>query len=119
KIDGLAVSLTYEEGVFVQGATRGDGSVGENITENLKTIHAIPLTVNSNLSFEVRGEAYMTKPSFQKLNEQRLENGEAEFHNPRNAAEGSLRQLDTKLAAKRNLSVFLYSVTSPDALNAS
>ena len=119
KIDGLAVSLTYEEGVFVQGATRGDGSVGENITENLKTIHAIPLTVNSNLSFEVRGEAYMPKPSFQKLNEQRLENGDAEFQNPRNAAAGSLRQLDPKLAAKRNLSVFLYSVTSPEALNAS
>lgn len=118
KIDGLAVSLTYDNGQFTIGATRGDGTVGENITENLKTIHAIPLSIDSDLSFEVRGEAYMPKSSFQKLNEGRVEKGEQEFQNPRNAAAGSLRQLDPKLAAKRNLSVFLYSVTSPEALAA-
>ncbi|QQD85034.1 NAD-dependent DNA ligase LigA [Jeotgalicoccus sp. ATCC 8456] len=118
KIDGLAVSLTYDNGKFTIGATRGDGTVGENITENLKTIHAIPLSVPTDLSFEVRGEAYMPKSSFEKLNEGRLERGEQEFQNPRNAAAGSLRQLDPKLAAKRNLSVFLYSVTSPEALEA-
>ena len=118
KIDGLAVSLTYEEGRFTRGATRGDGTVGENITENLRTIHAIPLTVDSDLTFEVRGEAYMPKRSFINLNEKRAEEGKQEFQNPRNAAAGSLRQLDPKLAAARNLSVFLYSVTSPKALDA-
>lgn len=118
KIDGLAVSLTYEEGRFTRGATRGDGTVGENITENLRTIHAIPLTVDSDLTFEVRGEAYMPKRSFINLNEKRAEEGKQEFQNPRNAAAGSLRQLDPKLAAARNLSVFLYSVTSPEALDA-
>ena len=118
KIDGLAVSLTYENGRFTRGATRGDGTVGENITENLRTIHAIPLTVDSDLTFEVRGEAYMPKRSFINLNEIRAKEGKPEFQNPRNAAAGSLRQLDPKLAAARNLSVFLYSVTSPEALNA-
>lgn len=118
KIDGLAVSLTYEEGRFTRGATRGDGTIGENITENLRTIHAIPLTVDSDLTFEVRGEAYMPKRSFINLNEKRAEEGKQEFQNPRNAAAGSLRQLDPKLAAARNLSVFLYSVTSPEALDA-
>lgn len=118
KIDGLAVSLTYEKGRFTRGATRGDGTVGENITENLRTIHAIPLTVDSDLTFEVRGEAYMPKRSFINLNEKRAEEGKQEFQNPRNAAAGSLRQLDPKLAAARNLSVFLYSVTSPEALDA-
>ena len=118
KIDGLAVSLTYENGLFTRGATRGDGTVGENITENLRTIHAIPLTVDSDLTFEVRGEAYMPKRSFINLNELRKEEGKPEFQNPRNAAAGSLRQLDPKLAAARNLSVFLYSVTSPEAFKA-
>lgn len=118
KIDGLAVSLTYENGYFTRGATRGDGTIGENITENLRTIHAIPLTVDSDLTFEVRGEAYMPKSSFMNLNKKRIEDGYQEFQNPRNAAAGSLRQLDPKLAAARNLSVFLYSVTSPEALDA-
>lgn len=118
KIDGLAVSLTYENGHFTRGATRGDGTVGENITENLRTIHAIPLTVDSDLTFEVRGEAYMPKSSFMQLNKKRIEEDKQEFQNPRNAAAGSLRQLDPKLAAARNLSVFLYSVTSPKALDA-
>ena len=118
KIDGLAVSLTYENGRFIRGATRGDGTVGENITENLRTIHAIPLTVDSDLTFEVRGEAYMPKSSFMNLNKKRIEEDKQEFQNPRNAAAGSLRQLDPKLAAARNLSVFLYSVTSPEALDA-
>lgn len=118
KIDGLAVSLTYEAGQFTRGATRGDGTVGENITENLRTIHAIPLSVDSDLTFEVRGEAYMPKRSFINLNKKRVEEGRQEFQNPRNAAAGSLRQLDPKLAAARNLSVFLYSVTSPEALDA-
>lgn len=118
KIDGLAVSLTYENGQFIRGATRGDGTVGENITENLRTIHAIPLAVDSDLTFEVRGEAYMPKRSFINLNKKRAEEGQQEFQNPRNAAAGSLRQLDPKLAAARNLSVFLYSVTSPEALDA-
>ena len=118
KIDGLAVSLTYENGRFTRGATRGDGTVGENITENLRTIHAIPLTVDSDLTFEVRGEAYMPKSSFMNLNKKRIEEDKQEFQNPRNAAAGSLRQLDPKLAAARNLSVFLYSVTSPEALDA-
>ncbi|MCU5746201.1 NAD-dependent DNA ligase LigA [Staphylococcus sp. SQ8-PEA] len=110
KIDGLAVSLKYEDGQFVQGLTRGDGTTGEDITENLKTIHAIPLKINSPLSFEVRGEAYMPRQSFLSLNEEKKRNDERPFANPRNAAAGSLRQLDSKLAAKRKLSVFLYSV---------
>mgnify|MGYP002655902114 FL=1 len=110
KIDGLAVSLKYVEGRFVQGLTRGDGTTGEDITENLRTIHAIPLKINEPLSFEVRGEAYMPRSSFIRLNEEKEKNEEQSFANPRNAAAGSLRQLDPKLAAKRKLSVFLYSV---------
>ncbi|AKG74534.1 NAD-dependent DNA ligase LigA [Salinicoccus halodurans] len=118
KIDGLAVSLKYEEGRFVQGTTRGDGTVGENITSNLRTIKAIPLKIKNPLSFEVRGEAYMPKTSFERLNAAKEEKGEGLFQNPRNAAAGSLRQLDPKLAAKRNLSVFLYSVNDLTELNA-
>ncbi|GAB3059617.1 NAD-dependent DNA ligase LigA [Salinicoccus sesuvii] len=118
KIDGLAVSLKYEAGQLVQGATRGDGTVGENITSNLRTIGAIPLSLDRSLSFEVRGEAYMPKSSFEKLNTEREKNGEALFQNPRNAAAGSLRQLDPKLAAKRNLSIFLYSVNDLTELEA-
>jgi DNA ligase (NAD+) len=110
KIDGLAVSLKYENGRFVQGLTRGDGTTGEDITENLKTIHAIPLKINKPLTFEVRGEAYMPRSSFFKLNEAKEQNDEQPFANPRNAAAGSLRQLDARLTAKRKLSVFLYSV---------
>lgn len=110
KIDGLAVSLTYEEGAFTLGATRGDGSIGENITENLKTIRTIPLKVDATGRLEVRGEAFMPKASFLKLNEARRENDEEPFANPRNAAAGSLRQLDSKVAAKRNLDIFLYAV---------
>ncbi|MGB7999965.1 MAG: NAD-dependent DNA ligase LigA [Anaerobacillus sp.] len=114
KIDGLAVSLIYEEGLFVRGATRGDGTVGEDITQNLKTIPAIPLRLSENVSMEVRGEAYMPKPSFVKLNENREKNEQDVFANPRNAAAGSLRQLDPKIAASRNLSVFVYGVGTVD-----
>ncbi|MBE2141211.1 NAD-dependent DNA ligase LigA [Staphylococcus argenteus] len=110
KIDGLAVSLKYVDGYFVQGLTRGDGTTGEDITENLKTIHAIPLKMKEPLNVEVRGEAYMPRRSFLHLNEEKKKNGEQLFANPRNAAAGSLRQLDSKLTAKRKLSVFIYSV---------
>ncbi|KKI91398.1 NAD-dependent DNA ligase LigA [Bacillus sp. SA1-12] len=110
KIDGLAVSLRYENGYFVQGATRGDGTTGEDITENLKTIRSIPLRLKQELTFEVRGEAFMPKKSFEKLNELRLQNEEEPFANPRNAAAGSIRQLDPKIAAKRNLDIFVYSI---------
>lgn len=118
KIDGLAVSLKYEAGRFVQGTTRGDGTVGENITSNLRTIKAIPLEIKNPLSFEVRGEAYMPKASFERLNAEKEDKGEGLFQNPRNAAAGSLRQLDPKLAARRNLSVFLYSVNDLTELDA-
>ncbi|MDT2770808.1 NAD-dependent DNA ligase LigA [Enterococcus pseudoavium] len=110
KIDGLSISLKYENGVFVQGATRGDGTVGENITENLKTVKSIPLRLKEPLTIEVRGECYMPKASFIKLNQQREEDGKEVFANPRNAAAGSLRQLDTRIVAKRNLSTFLYTL---------
>ncbi|GGC98417.1 DNA ligase [Thalassobacillus devorans] len=110
KIDGLAVSLTYEEGLFVRGATRGDGTTGEDITKNLRTIRNIPLRLKENHSLEVRGEAYMPKKSFLALNEEKEANGDEPFANPRNAAAGSLRQLDPKIAAKRNLDIFLYGV---------
>ncbi|KPL60680.1 NAD-dependent DNA ligase LigA [Rossellomorea vietnamensis] len=110
KIDGLAVSLRYEDGAFVQGATRGDGSIGEDITSNLKTIRSIPLKISENMSFEVRGEAFMPKGSFEALNKIKDEKGEEPFANPRNAAAGSLRQLDPKIAASRNLDIFLYAL---------
>ena len=110
KIDGLAISLRYEDGLFVQGATRGDGTIGEDITANLKTIRAIPLRLKEPVTIEVRGEAYMPKKSFTKLNEGRAERGEDLFANPRNAAAGSLRQLDPKIAASRHLSTFIYSI---------
>jgi len=118
KIDGLAVSLKYESGRFVQGTTRGDGTVGENITSNLRTIKAIPLEIKNPLSFEVRGEVYMPKASFERLNAEKEDKGEGLFQNPRNAAAGSLRQLDPKLAARRNLSIFLYSVNDLTELEA-
>lgn len=117
KIDGLAVSLLYNDGKLIQGATRGDGTVGENITANLKTIHAIPLTTDLTEQFEVRGEAYMPKGAFEKLNKVREENNQQVFQNPRNAAAGSLRQLDTSLTSKRHLSIFLYGTTRPEILN--
>ncbi len=110
KIDGLAISLKYENGMFVQGATRGDGVIGEDITANLKTIRAIPLRLKEPITIEVRGEAYMPKKSFEKLNAQRASNGEELFANPRNAAAGSLRQLDPKIAASRQLSTFIYAI---------
>lgn len=110
KIDGLAVSLHYVDGLFVQGATRGDGNVGEDITANLKTIRSIPLRLKENVSLEVRGEAFMPKRSFEALNQKKEENGEEPFANPRNAAAGSLRQLDPRIAAARNLDIFLYAL---------
>ncbi|KHE67217.1 NAD-dependent DNA ligase LigA, partial [Halobacillus sp. BBL2006] len=110
KIDGLAVSLRYEDGLFVRGATRGDGTTGEDITKNLKTIRNIPLRLKKPETLEVRGEAYMPKRSFMALNEAREANEDEPFANPRNAAAGSLRQLDPKIAAKRNLDIFLYGV---------
>ncbi len=110
KIDGLAVSLLYEQGLFVRGATRGDGTTGEDITENLKTVKSIPLRIQKPLTLEVRGEVYMPKQSFLNLNKARAERDEEPFANPRNAAAGSLRQLDTKVAASRNLDVFLYAI---------
>lgn len=118
KIDGLAVSLKYVDGYFVQGLTRGDGTTGEDITENLKTIHAIPLKMKEPLNVEVRGEAYMPRRSFLRLNEEKEKNDEQLFANPRNAAAGSLRQLDSKLTAKRKLSVFIYSVNDFTDFNA-
>ena len=113
KIDGLSISLTYEKGILVAGATRGDGSVGENITENLKRVRDIPLTLPEELDMTVRGECYMPRASFDQVNQARQENGEPEFANPRNAAAGTLRQLDTAVVAKRNLATFLYQEASP------
>ena len=113
KIDGLSISLTYEQGLFVAGATRGDGSIGENITENLKRVKDIPLSLPEKLDITVRGECYMPRASFDQVNQSRQENGEPEFANPRNAAAGTLRQLDTAVVAKRNLATFLYQEASP------
>ena len=113
KIDGLSISLTYEQGIFVAGATRGDGSIGENITENLKRVKDIPLALSEKIDITVRGECYMPRASFDQVNQSRQENGEPEFANPRNAAAGTLRQLDTGVVAKRNLATFLYQEASP------
>jgi DNA ligase (NAD+) len=116
KIDGLAVSVRYEDGYFVQGATRGDGVTGEDITENLKTIRSLPLRLKEAVTLEARGEAYMPKASFERLNEQRKQRGEELFANPRNAAAGSLRQLDPKIAASRHLDLFVYSLADAEEL---
>lgn len=116
KIDGLAVSLRYEDGLFVQGSTRGDGTIGEDISVNLRTIRSIPLRVKEPLTMEVRGEAFMPKQSFIALNAIRDEKGEEPFANPRNAAAGSLRQLDPRIAASRNLDIFLYGVAEAETL---
>ncbi|XIK81349.1 NAD-dependent DNA ligase LigA [Enterococcus faecium] len=110
KIDGLSVSLSYEDGNFVRGATRGDGTVGENITENLKTVRSVPIKLKEPMNIEVRGECFMPKRSFVQLNQDREAEGKDIFANPRNAAAGSLRQLDSKITAKRNLDTFLYTV---------
>ena len=110
KIDGLAMALSYENGLFTKGVTRGDGIIGEDITNNLKTVKAIPLRLFENVNAEVRGEVYMPKSSFEKLNEQNLQTGEKLFANPRNAASGSIRQLDSSITAKRDLSFFTYTV---------
>ena len=115
KIDGLAIALTYDKGLFTLGVTRGDGVTGENITPNLKTIKAIPLKLFEPKTLEVRGEIYMPKTSFEKLNEESLAKGEKVFANPRNAASGSLRQLDSKITAKRDLSMFTYTGIFEDA----
>lgn len=113
KIDGLSVSLEYENSLLVRGSTRGDGQVGENVTNNLKTVKSIPLKTNIPVErLEVRGEVFMPKKSFEKLNFEREENGETTFANPRNAAAGSLRQLDSSIAAKRNLDIFVFNVQS-------
>jgi DNA ligase (NAD+) len=114
KIDGLSVSLKYEKGIFVQGATRGNGEVGENITENLKTVKSIPLRLNQAVDITVRGEVFIDKEHFKQLNERREEVGDASFVNPRNAAAGSLRQLDPKIAAKRPLDIFVFEILSTD-----
>lgn len=120
KIDGLSISLTYEAGKLVVGATRGDGSIGENITENLKRVADIPLTLPEAIDITVRGECYMPKASFARVNKQREEAGEAEFANPRNAAAGTLRQLDTAVVAQRGLATFFYQEASPsDAVSQS
>lgn len=116
KIDGLAVSLRYEDGMFVQGATRGDGTTGEDITSNLKTIRSIPLRLPESVDIEVRGEAFMPRKSFEALNEDRMAGGLELFANPRNAAAGSLRQLDPKLAAKRNLDIFVYGIGDAESV---
>ena len=113
KIDGLSISLTYEKGKLVTGATRGDGSVGEDITENIKRIKDIPLTLEQPIDITVRGEAYLPKASFSAINKERQENGDTEFANPRNAAAGTLRQLDPRIVSKRQLATYLYQEASP------
>lgn len=114
KIDGLAIALTYENGTFVRGATRGDGTVGEDITTNLRTIRSLPLKLKEPVSVEVRGEAYMPKDVFKQLNDEREESGEVPFANPRNAAAGGLRQIDPKAVSKRRLNMYLYSALYND-----
>lgn len=118
KIDGLAISLRYEDGILVQGSTRGNGTIGEDITTNLKTIESIPQKLTRPVTIEVRGECYMPKASFVKLNDQREKNGESVFANPRNAAAGSLRQLDSNVTAERKLSTFMYNVADYNDLEA-
>ena len=113
KIDGLSVSLLYKNGKLVRGATRGDGTTGEDITHNVKTIKNVPLSLPLDIDIEVRGEIYMPKSSFEALNEERREKGEKEFANPRNAAAGSVRQLDSKIASERNLATFIYHMPNP------
>ena len=117
KIDGLSVSLIYANGKLVRGATRGDGTIGEDITHNVRTIKNVPLSLPQDIDIEVRGEIYMPLSSFIKLNEERKEKGEKEFANPRNAAAGSVRQLDSKIASERNLSTFMYHIPLPDNYN--
>lgn len=112
KFDGLTVVLNYENGLFIQGATRGDGEVGENVTTNLKTIRTIPLRLSESVTLEVRGEVFMGKADFEKLNQRRLADGESPFANPRNAAAGSLRQLDPRLTASRPLDIFVFNLES-------
>ena len=112
KIDGLSVALVYENGVLVSGATRGDGEVGEEVTQNLKTIRAIPLKLTQPVTITVRGEVYMPLASFLKLNERQEEKGLPRFANPRNAAAGTLRQLDSKIVAERNLSIYIFNIQS-------
>ena len=109
KIDGLSVSLTYKKGVFVQGATRGDGTVGEDVTENLRTVRSIPLRLSEPLDLTVRGEVYMPRAVFESINERRREEGQPLMANPRNAAAGSLRQLDPKICADRRLDIFVFN----------
>lgn len=116
KIDGLAISIKYEDGRLVSAATRGDGSVGEDVTENIKTIFSIPKVLKDNRTFEVRGEVYLPRKSFELLNTERENNNEVLFANPRNAAAGSLRQLDSKITAKRRLSAFIYSIVGDDSI---
>jgi len=118
KIDGLAIALTYEDGLLVQAATRGDGQVGEDVTENIKAIAAIPLRLRENVSVEVRGEVYMPKESFVDLNQRREEEGQNVFANPRNAAAGTLRNLDPKVTASRNLNAFFYTLVDPEQYGA-
>ncbi len=119
KIDGLSVSLLYKNGRLVRGATRGDGTVGEDITHNVRTIKNVPLSLPEDIDIEVRGEIYMPKSSFESLNKERREKNEKEFANPRNAAAGSVRQLDSKIASSRNLSTFMYHIPEPDKYNLS
>lgn len=114
KMDGLSGSLLYEKGVLKRAATRGDGLIGENITHNVKTIKSVPLRLNKELDIEVRGEIYMSKASFEKCNKEKEKRGENLFANPRNAAAGSVRQLDSKIAAKRNLDFMAYFIPNPD-----
>ncbi len=114
KIDGLSVSLVYENGRFVLGSTRGDGDVGENVTNNLRTVKSIPLELTSPINIEVRGEVYMPRSSFEKLNEKRELEGESLFANPRNAAAGSLRQLDSKITASRGLDIFVFNTQASE-----
>ena len=117
KIDGLAISLVYEDGVLVRGATRGNGEVGEDVTQNLRTVGAIPLRIeDAPPLLEVRGEAYLPIAAFAKLNEERAERGEPTYANPRNTAAGSIRQLDPKLTASRPLSMWCYSVGATDGI---